>query len=467
MKPYWQQDGNKIYQGHVLDILKTMPDESVQCCVTSPPYWGLRDYGIPPQIWDVPEGLESCVHEWGDERFIKNSVPRDHDGPNKFGNTRGKENHRSNTILSASQGQFCQLCGAWRGSLGLEPTPELYTKHIVDIFREVKRVLRKDGVLWLNMGDVYATGAGKVGDHPGGGEQGRRWKGYRGAHGPHGKERYVDAAMGPYIQPNRLPLPGYKPKDLIGLPWLVAFALRNDGWWLRSDIIWEKPNPKPESVKDRPTLAHEHIFLFARSRRYFYDNVAIKEEHGYNRWTNSRNEDAKEIDACYDGRVGKTSMMKKGIVDSFPEGGRNKRTVWAIPDSWDTSIGEGGHGRIKKTRSGNKSRKEGHNPKGNVASSVPWEGTSANKRTIWTIPTFPFPEAHFATFPPKLIEPCILAGSPAGGIVLDPFIGSGTTGIVAYKHDRKFIGIELSEPYLKDIAIPRIERETAQLKLFN
>ena len=160
---------------------------------------------------------------------------------------------------------FCRRCGAWQGQLGLEPTPELYVEHMVEVFREVKRVLRDDGTLWMNMGDSYATGAGKVGECPGGGEQGERWKAGRGTHTAENSGRPRLAAMGPMTQPNRLPLPGLKPKDLVGIPWRLAFALQADGWWLRSDIIWAKPNPMPESVTDRPTKAHEYLFLLAKS----------------------------------------------------------------------------------------------------------------------------------------------------------------------------------------------------------
>ncbi len=538
MEPYWQTDAGTIYQGHVLNILKQLPDESVQCCVTSPPYWGLRDYGLPPQIWDVPAELESCMHEWGE---TINNHQR-----GKVGNNStlegGLQAGGDSRLQRSFSGQFCQMCGAWRGSLGLEPTPELYVKHIVDIFSQVKRVLRKDGTLWVNMGDSYASGKYK----------------YYNSNG------YDDPGWS--NRQSKKPPPGLKPKDLCGIPWLVAFALRNDGWYLRSDIIWEKPNPMPESMKDRPTRAHEYLFLLSRSRKYFYDHDAIKEEHGYNRWTDNRKQDASVIDAVHHGEVGKTSMLRKGKLNHFPEGGRNKRSVWKTPDGWDTSVGEGGHGAIhkygrekgkipikdeavsarmcrgpgwrKKTKSGNLERKENQNPGANFGVSVPWEGNTANKRTVWTLPTMPFPDAHFATFPPKLIEPCILAGTSEKGccaecgapweritkskyagnldapkamqkkqaesmggnktvsgfahvhatkesktigwqltckckadvepcMVLDMFIGAGTTGIVAHKYGRKFIGIDLSETYLKDIAIPRIEREMQQLKLFN
>ena len=198
----------RILQGDALAVLRTLPAESVHCCVTSPPYFGLRDYGVPGQI-------------------------------------------------------------------GLELSYPDYVARLLEVFREVRRVLRSDGTLWLNIGDSYATGAGKVGECPGGGKQGERWKGYRGGHDA--SPKHADGAIGPMTQANRLPQPGLKPKDLMMIPARVALALQADGWYLRSDIIWAKPNPMPESVTDRPTKAHEYLFLLSKSERYFYDYEAIKE----------------------------------------------------------------------------------------------------------------------------------------------------------------------------------------------
>jgi len=327
---------NRIIQGDALEVLRTMPDESVHCSVTSPPYWGLRDYGVP-------------------------------------------------------------------GQLGLERTPEEYTAKMVEIFREVRRVLKKDGTLWLNLGDCYATGAGKVGDCPGGGEQGERWKGYRGTRAESGKHVPHSMSMGPMIQPNRMPLPGLKPKDLVGIPWRIAFALQADGWWLRSDIIWAKPNPMPESVTDRPTKAHEYLFLMSKAERYYYDATEMREE--------SITDDARKPYA-----PGQVDNRGNG----HSRGGGKERNATVVP------IGR------------------------------------RNKRTVWTVTTEPFPEAHFATFPKALIEPCIKAGCPPAGTVLDPFMGSGTTAVVARKLNRNYIGIELNEKYI-EIAERRIEREVGLL----
>ena len=268
-----------ILLGCCIEKLRTLPDASVHCVVTSPPYWGLRDYGVP-------------------------------------------------------------------GQLGLEPTPEEYVAHMVAVFREVRRVLRDDGTLWLNLGDSYGRG-----------------------------------------------------KQLVGIPWRVAFALQEDGWLLRQDIIWNKPNCMPESVRDRCTRSHEYIFMFAKSERYVFDVEAVKEP------------------AVSDHNSG--NGFKRGARLSYQN--------------------------IDGTPRGNDKQ---------------WTGVGGkrNKRSVWTVTTKPFKGAHFATFPPDLIEPCILAGCPVGGVVLDPFFGAGTTGLVAQRHGRSYIGIEINPSY-RDLAMARIAAE--------
>ena len=303
---------NHIYLGDCLEVLNGFPDESVNCCVTSPPYWGLRDYGVD-------------------------------------------------------------------GQAGLEKTPEEYVQRMVEIFREVRRVLKSDGTLWLNLGDSY-SGSGR-GNNPNG-KQGTN------------KRTCFDPENSGYVPP------GLKPKDLVGIPWMTAFALRADGWYLRQDIIWHKPNPMPESVRDRCTKAHEYIFLLSKSSKYYYDAEAIKEP------------------------LAKPEELLRKTPAVF--GGRNKH------DGYGTRL---------------------HSGKEYVGTY-----TGRNKRSVWTIPTRPFKEAHFATFPEKLIEPCISAGCPEGGIVLDPFMGAGTTGLVAYKNKRDYIGIELNPEY-REMAIRRIQKE--------
>lgn len=347
----------QVLQGNTLDVLKTLPDASVQMCVTSPPYWGLRSY-----------------------------LPKDH--PLK---------------------PF---------EIGSEKTPAEYVAKMVKVFQEVKRVLRDDGTCWVNLGDCY-NGSGRTGGMA-------RIPGtlvFRGAVG----EGSIEA-------------PGLKAKDLVGMPWRVAFGLQADGWYLRSDIIWHKPNPMPESVSDRPTKAHEYVFLLSKCERYFYDAEAIKEPV-----------------------TGGAHARGDGV---------NPKARWKTPDGWDTSKGEGGHGSFhregrekgKKQDQVGKRQYTGFNDrwkcKQNESFSAVVNGLveDRNKRTVWTVPTYSFKEAHFATFPPDLIRPCILAGSKLGDIVLDPFGGSGTTGQVSLELGRKAILIELNPDYL-----PMIQKRTTNL----
>jgi DNA modification methylase len=313
---------NRIHCGDCLEVLRGMPDEVVQCVVTSPPYWGLRDYGV-------------------------------------------------------------------EGQLGLEPTPEEYTRKMVDVFREVRRVMKDDGTLWLNLGDSYASSP----------------------EGNFGPNMPTPADGGRYRENKpKMNYGSIKPKDLCGIPWRIAFALQANGWYLRQDIIWAKPNPMPESVTDRCTKAHEYLFLLTKSSKYYYDADAIKED---------------------------------------PQ--RNVSVGWKDSDLKKYSCDP----RLEKQGSYKDWRK--YCPTGNVE--------KRNKRSVWTIPTSPFPEAHFATFPPKLVEPCILAGSRQGDVVLDPFMGSGTTAIVAHILGRQWVGIELSPEYV-EMSEQRIKRETQQIRMF-
>lgn len=297
----------RIICGDALEQLKTLPAESVQCCVTSPPYWGLRDYGVA-------------------------------------------------------------------GQMGLEKTPEEYVAKMVEVFAEVRRVLRGDGVCFVNLGDSY-WGGGKYLGINSENTLAPKQASNRGARG-------VCQELG---AAGKTTTWGLKPKELCGIPWRVAFALQADGWYLRSDIIWAKPNPMPESVTDRPTKAHEYIFLLSKGQRYYYDADAVKESAAQNRWGGHAPVDADNSKGDYRGLNRERDMM--------PE--------------------------------------------------------YRNRRTVWTVPTAPFKGAHFATFPPKLIEPCILAGSRLGDTILDPFGGSGTTGMVSIELGRKAILIELNPAYIE------------------
>jgi DNA modification methylase len=291
-----------IIYGDCREKLKELGPESVQMCVTSPPYWGLRDYGHDDQ-------------------------------------------------------------------LGLEETPEEYTDNMVEVFRQVKRVLRDDGTLWLNLGDSYNTTMGTTS--------------YTGIN-EHGSSELKNR--------KGLTCKSLKPKDLVGIPWRVAFALQADGWYLRQDIIWHKPNPMPESVTDRCTKSHEYIFLMSKSAKYFYDADAISEP----------------------------------IQDS---------TVERYKTGWDGDRKRGWPGGAQ------------NNFHKYIGSEKAQSVTHRNKRSVWTITTKSYSEAHFAVFPQELIEPCIQAGSKVGDVVLDPFFGSGTTGEVAERFGRNYVGIELNEDY--------------------
>jgi site-specific DNA-methyltransferase (adenine-specific) len=305
----------RIIPGDCIAGLRTLPDASVHCCVTSPPYWGLRDYG--------------------------------HDG-----------------------------------QIGLEATPDAYVARMVEVFREVRRVLLDDGTCWVNLGDSYA--AGGLSRH--GYDEERR--------------KTTENLVGTIPPQGRAPTPpGLKPKDLVGIPWRVAFALQADGWWLRQDIIWAKPNPMPESVRDRCTKAHEYVFLLTKSERYFYDAEAVSE---------------------------------KSV-------GRERFGNWIkgqpCPDRQD-------------------------NHRQDMAPT-----TTRNRRSVWTITTKPYSGAHFAVMPADLVEPCIKAGCPEGGTVLDPFAGSGTTLAVAAELGRNAIGCELNPDYI-ELAERRILDARQSVALF-
>ena len=346
----------EILQGDCIDSLKKLEDQSINTCITSPPYWGLRDYGTAEWVGGDP----NCSHMRTTK--ISKNTSTGHKAMFDQGNVVGDAIYKSK----------CPKCGAIRkdSQLGLEDTPEAFVENLVKVFREVKRVLRDDGTVWLNLGDTY--NAARNGGHAGGSKQNHK----------------------KYLQRSGANVVGLKPKDLIGIPWRVAFALQQDGWYLRQDIIWHKPNPMPESVTDRCTKAHEYIFLLSKSPKYYFDNEAIKET-------------VKKDWGTRDRTKGKYHNEGTGLQ---PHSGLTK--------SYD----------------------------------------KRNRRSVWTVTTKPFKGAHFATFPMDLIEPCVLAGCPEGGTVLDPFSGSGTTGIVAVNHNRNSVLLELNQEYI-DLAKARIDQE--------
>lgn len=309
-----------IHTGDCLEVLRTLPSESIHCCVTSPPYYALRDYGMGGQI-------------------------------------------------------------------GREASPKEYILRLTEVFTEVRRVLRSDGTLWLNISDTYA-GKGNQGD-------------FTDPKNPNGRNGQT-VALNNKVE-------GCKPKDMIGIPWMLAFSLRDSGWYLRNDIIWMKENPMPESVKDRCARCYEHIFLFSKSRKYFFDYRAISEPIA----------------------PGTASRLKRGVK------GSNK-------------YGEPIPGQVKQ-QTINLCREHGEITDDMI-------NPLRNKRDVWIINTVPFKGGHYAAYPPKLVETCLLAGCPKDGVVLDPFMGSGTTGMVAKQLDRHYVGIELNPEY-KELAEARIGGE--------
>lgn len=333
-----------IITGDALTVLRTLPDQSVQCCVTSPPYWGLRDYGVDGQI-------------------------------------------------------------------GMEPTVEEHIVTLTAVFREVRRVLRDDGTLWVNYGDSYSANRGyQVLDS---------------------MFRDVGNAQG-----RSALLCGLPPKNLLGLPWRLAFALQVDGWYLRSDIIWHKPNPMPESVRDRPTRAHEYIFLLSKSERYYYNHEAVREPAAA----------FTDHDATGPGYA---------APGQTPHRGTRPRLQSAQALSFARPVKE-------PERPGQMYSQ--HRPNRNPCpsnSNEPNPIYTRNRRDVWTVATRGFSGAHFATFPPELIRPCILAGCPAGGVVLDPFFGAGTIGVVCVEEGRRYLGVELNPDYVV-MAQQRIEAAEAK-----
>lgn len=338
---------NRIYAQDCLDGLRLLDDESVNCCVTSPPYWHVRDYGVPPTNWPA-------------------------------------------VTFSPMAGLPPVTAPGWTGCLGLEPDPLLFTAHIIHVFREVRRVLRRDGTCWVNFGDSYCTTApGTMGDNIN-----------------------IDGAKEATRRARKIMRPdtptGLKVKDLVGIPWRVAFALQADGWWLRNDNIWAKKNTMPESVTDRCAKSHEYLFLFSKSRKYYFDHKAIMEP------------------CVWEGINGTTNGV--GFGHGTDKEARGRERIKADPVKYTDKKMAGGAEGIED-------RKDGY--------------LMRNKRDVWFLSTAICKEEHFATYPPALVEPCILAGCPPGGLVLDPFMGSGTTAQVAAELQRNYIGFDINPAYVE------------------
>ena len=403
-----------IEEGNNRDILRSLPEKSIQMVVTSPPYWSLRKYNVPDTIWG---GLEGCEHT-----FIEKSRYWD----NRHGAALSQEGYLELGSIVDHRGYLtsltCEKCNAWYGQLGLEPTPELFIEHLVAVFREIKRVIRDDGIIWINMGDSY-SGSG------------------RGADAKYGDHAIVGESQA--IKPDWGKL-NLKPKDLIGVPWMLAFALRNDGWYLRSDIIWQKIAALPESVTDRPTKSHEYIFLLSKQERYFYDQDAIREPLADSTINDRRMGTSGTGRARYS--ADNMSATPSGFTGANPLG-RNKRSVWAIsseplrdehyasfPSELPTICIEAGtsekgccpHCGTSWIRSYNKEP-------------VP-QDIKGKMTVLWR-------REH----PPKFLgwqQNCKCEPhEPIPSIVLDPFSGSGRTGIAALRLNRRYLGCELSSEY--------------------
>lgn len=434
MKPYIDDSDFTLYVGDALTTLRGLADQSVDCCISSPPYWGLRDYGTGGWSGGDPD----CLHSVGGQ--VQDTK---HPGAIAGG------------VRPGVNASVCRLCGAVRvdQQLGLEPSPEMFVDNLVAVLREVRRVLADHGTLWLNLGDSYAS------DIKGSGGIGASTLGEKNWDNRMSEEAVLRSQERQQMSPRRF-AHGLKAKDLVGIPWRVAFALQADGWYLRSDIIWSKPNPMPESVADRPTKSHEYIFLLSKNSNYYFDQEAVREAHTSTRWGGpkiTQPPTTKYAEATANGFAGAAEALSRPGREwnAYPEGGRNIRTVWEIA-------------------------------------------------------TQPTPEAHFATYPEELVRRALLAGCPQRicqtcgtpsqriveasggtigndwkeikddpkvhekrggqkewddyrrqtmgwtdcghgnyrpGTVLDPFLGSGTTALVARNHQRKAIGIELSPQY--------------------
>lgn len=475
-----------IIQGDALTVLKRMDSESVHMAVTSSPYYGLRSYGTEPIVWD---GDPNCQHEWGEVHPPGYRKSDTHPGPMQHEGNKNRENLKSDV---------CSKCGAWKGELGQEPTPELFVQHLTTIFHELKRVLRNDGIFWMNIGDSYASGKGTC-YNPGGGEDSL------------GKER-KKAGCYPLDRGNKSTLvqSGLKPKDLIGIPWMLAFSMRADGWYLRADLPWIKRNSMPSSVTDRPGSSIEHIFLFSKSPKYYYDHIATMQpsSESYNKDKRPRGVIRQKVNKNTkydrnDPQYTKFETVADGLVALVPkQDGTGNETYTGFNSRYEPN----GFG-LRYMRDSDFFFKT-------------WQGLLHNEDgepMALVVNPKGYKGSHFASFPPRLIEPLILAGTSdrvcpkcgapwvritkkgkfinqswggehvkgqeaVGGVgetsclktggtcetitidwkptctcnldpipatVIDPFSGSSATGVACKLHNRTYIGIELNPEYVK------------------
>ena len=361
---------NKVFLGDSREVLKEFPDKCIDTCITSPPYWGLRDYGTSTWVG----GDKDCSHRRNTKKSDKCIT-----GHKNFDEMLG--------VGDAIYKSECKRCGAKRidSQIGLEEEVNDYIEQLVDVFGEVHRILKDDGTVWLNLGDSYSGSTGKSG----------------GVSKIQSVKRQVDTGSIGSLRPAKVA--GLKRKDLIGIPWRAAFALQKYGWYLRQDIIWHKPNPMPEPANDRCVKSHEYIFLLSKNPQYYFDADSIKEP------SITPNTGTSWKQRKLDGEP-----MRHGLQGAAAVGAGNFKTY-----------------------------------------------EKRNKRSVWSVPTKPYSVAHFATFPPELITPCIKAGSREGGIVLDPFMGSGTIAEYSKKLGRLYTGVELNEEYHA-----LINERTSQMEMF-
>lgn len=363
----------RLLLGECRAVLRDLPAGSVDCVVTSPPYWGLRSYPSAEALW----GGEPfhCEHNFGEPLLHGQRGRQGGSSVGQPGEPWARGVHPRETARKATGGRICALCGGWWGQLGLEPSIALYLEHIGEVFREVYRVLSPTGVLWVNMGDCYAcarNGRPADGILRGRGQEDRTFR----------DKPFTTSAVGPDGAR------GIPEKNLVGMPWRLAFALQDAGWILRADVIWAKKNPLPESVHDRPAKAHEYLFLFSKRKRYWFDADSVREPSRYS------------------------------VSSEVYEAARGK--------SWHDHGDDLG---IGQSQGGAKARFA--HPNGR------------HLRSVWWLASEPTRHAHFATYPVALVRPCVRAGCPPGGVVLDPFMGTGTTGIAALSEGRRFLGIEI------------------------
>lgn len=407
----------EVLHGHVIDKLSELVARGVkvQTVVTSPPYWGLRSYGTPPQIWG---GRKTCQHSWVSAGTIHRGGP-----PGQSGDTAGRDQSARASTGDISCGETCVACHAWRGELGLEPTPGLYKEHMLEVFRLLWEVLRDDGTLWLNLGDTYAS----TGGHSDKTCNNRRAQ-YNIGNRPQESRDFRARGRN-----------GVKPKDLVGIPWLIAFALRDAGWYLRRDIIWAKNNPMPESSKDRPTTAHEYIFLLTKRPRYFFDHEGSKEEttgNAHDRGNGVNPKATLKTPSGWDTSENRHDVDRTG---RFAPGPKDEgRIEQGLKDS--TKFGRGTDWRVKQNASFSAAVRAVVSTRSSRSvwntEATTWQGAffpwlmaqpecadlcrrfleeAEAMRSVWKFPTEPFPGAHYATFPTELARKAIVAGTSEGG----------------------------------------------------